>query len=186
MAKPDFPRWATEDQIDPISGQNNVVEPPTTKKDNGWARKEIPPRQWFNWLGRKTYEVFEFLSPLAEGAAQREGGNAFEGDQDVDGVVRANEFDGPIASDISVKHVLGRYDGDLSANDINIVAYTRKDDPKKVLRVGVIAQDIQKRDGRLVIDGDRLRLYEDSIQWIIIQELLDRVDALEQGNAEHL
>ena len=59
--KPDFPRWATEDQVDPISGQLNVVEPPEERKDSGWDRHEVPPRQWWNWLHRKTFEWLQFL-----------------------------------------------------------------------------------------------------------------------------
>lgn len=48
--KPDkFPDWATEEQADPVSGQLNRVEPPEFRKETGWQRREIPPRQWFNW-----------------------------------------------------------------------------------------------------------------------------------------
>jgi hypothetical protein len=50
----DFPDWATQDQIDPVSFQNNVVEPPDSRKLSGWTRFEVPPRQWFNWLARLT------------------------------------------------------------------------------------------------------------------------------------
>lgn len=57
----EYPDWATEDQIDPVSGQNNVLEPPPTKKESGWDRSEIPPRQWFNWLLRKTAAWLRWL-----------------------------------------------------------------------------------------------------------------------------
>jgi len=51
--RPDkLPEWATVDEIDPVSGQSNVVEPPPERKESGWTRREIPPRQWFNWLAR--------------------------------------------------------------------------------------------------------------------------------------
>lgn len=46
----DLPEWATTEEVDPVSGQSNRVEPPTDKKDTGWDRREIPPRQWLNWL----------------------------------------------------------------------------------------------------------------------------------------
>jgi len=49
-----FPNWALDNVIDPVSQQNNVVEPPNARKLSGWTRFEIPPRQWFNWLLRKT------------------------------------------------------------------------------------------------------------------------------------
>lgn len=53
--KPDkFPDWATEEEVDEVSGQANFVEPPDFRKESGWTRREIPPRQWFNWLARKT------------------------------------------------------------------------------------------------------------------------------------
>lgn len=48
--KPDkFPDWALEEEVDPVSGQLNRVEPPEFRKETGWQRREIPPRQWFNW-----------------------------------------------------------------------------------------------------------------------------------------
>lgn len=56
-----YPVWATEDVVDPVSGQNNVVTPPTEKQTNGWDLSEFPPRQWFNWLGRYTYEWIAWL-----------------------------------------------------------------------------------------------------------------------------
>lgn len=65
--KPDkFPDWATEEQIDPVSGQNNVVEPPDIRKQSGWTRREIPPRQWFNWLAKKTAEWLRWFEPRAD------------------------------------------------------------------------------------------------------------------------
>lgn len=50
-----YPLWATDDIVDPISGQNNVADPDLSdpnKKLEGWAFKEFPPRQWFNFLHR--------------------------------------------------------------------------------------------------------------------------------------
>lgn len=60
-----FPEWASQDETDPTSGEANVAEPPESRKDSGWSRREIPPRQWFNWLGRLTYEWIEWLDYLA-------------------------------------------------------------------------------------------------------------------------
>ena len=49
--KPDkFPEWANDNPTDPTSGQSARVAPPQSKKDSGWSREEVPPRQWFNWL----------------------------------------------------------------------------------------------------------------------------------------
>lgn len=66
MTFPVLPQWASDDVVDPISGQNNVVEPPLEKKLEGWFYKEAPPRQWMNWLGRQTYlcllEIFGYGS----------------------------------------------------------------------------------------------------------------------------
>ena len=60
--KPDkFPDWATEEEVDEVSGQANFVEPPDFRKESGWTRREIPPRQWFNWLARKTGLWFRWL-----------------------------------------------------------------------------------------------------------------------------
>ena len=61
MTIPVLPKWAALDQVDPISGQQNVVEPPPEKKDSGWSYLEKPPRQWWNWLQRQTYLCLEYL-----------------------------------------------------------------------------------------------------------------------------
>lgn len=50
-----LPKWAEEDETDPTSGQPNVSEPPEAKKDSGFDRYDVPPRQWINWLARLTY-----------------------------------------------------------------------------------------------------------------------------------
>lgn len=54
MKPTEFPDWATEEEVDGVSGQLNRVEPPSSSKESGWIRREIPPRQWFNWLLWKT------------------------------------------------------------------------------------------------------------------------------------
>ena len=66
--KPDkFPDWATEEEIDEVSGQANFVEPPDFRKESGWTRREIPPRQWFNWLARKTGLWLRWVEDRLEG-----------------------------------------------------------------------------------------------------------------------
>jgi hypothetical protein len=57
-----LPQWASQDQLDPVSNQNNVLEPPLQQKQFGWARQQFPPRNWFNWLGRLTYQWLAYLS----------------------------------------------------------------------------------------------------------------------------
>ena len=57
-----IPFWATADQIDPVSQQNNVLTPPAEKQQFGWAREEFPPRNYFNWLGRYTGNWIAYLS----------------------------------------------------------------------------------------------------------------------------
>lgn len=62
IEKPDaLPRWATDEVVDPVTNQANVVEPPEQRKDSGWARREIPPRQWKNWLLRQTFRWLEYF-----------------------------------------------------------------------------------------------------------------------------
>lgn len=61
--KPDFlPAWATEDQLDPITGQYNVVMPPSEKELSGWTFEEKPNRQWWNWLQRQTYLWIKYFN----------------------------------------------------------------------------------------------------------------------------
>lgn len=56
-----FPVWAEQNRVDPISGQNNVTTPPLEKQNYGWNFNEQPPRNWFNWLGRYTYNWLQWL-----------------------------------------------------------------------------------------------------------------------------
>lgn len=57
-----LPMWAVDNVVDPISGQNNVTTPPMEKQLIGWSLKEQPPRNWFNWLGRYTYQWLAWLN----------------------------------------------------------------------------------------------------------------------------
>ena len=57
-----LPRWATEEAVNPVTGQNNVIEPPEEKKDKGWEFKEFPPRNWFNWLFTTIYQWLRHYS----------------------------------------------------------------------------------------------------------------------------
>ena len=59
-----FPIWADQDQVDPVSQQNNVLTPPPEKQQFGWDRLEFPPRNWFNWLGRYTNRWLQYLSQM--------------------------------------------------------------------------------------------------------------------------
>ena len=60
-----MPRWATEDRFSEITNNNNVVEPTESKKNVGWDPFEPPARNYFNWLGRLTYQWIEYLDYLA-------------------------------------------------------------------------------------------------------------------------
>jgi len=66
MPIPDkYPQWAVNDVIDPTSGQNNVADPDLSdpsKKLEGWAFKEFPPRQWFNFLHRLVNDWTEYFN----------------------------------------------------------------------------------------------------------------------------
>jgi hypothetical protein len=59
-----LPVWATNDQIDSVSGANNVEQPPPELQTYGWPRGIFPPRNFFNWLGRQTYECLAYLFAL--------------------------------------------------------------------------------------------------------------------------
>lgn len=60
--RPDkYPDWALTDQVDPVSKQNNVIEPPIEKKTYGWAFEEKGARNWFNWLSRYTVNWIKYL-----------------------------------------------------------------------------------------------------------------------------
>ena len=70
--KPDkFPEWANDNPVDPVSGQSARVAPPQSKKDSGWSREEVPPRQWFNWLSWKTNQWILWLEESVDDLLSR-------------------------------------------------------------------------------------------------------------------
>jgi len=69
-----FPKWAASDEIDPISGQNNIVEPPDERKESGWKRREIPPRQWENWLARLSWQWIRWARDRIDALTSTVGG----------------------------------------------------------------------------------------------------------------
>lgn len=54
-------RFAENDVQDPVSGQWNVMETSSGKKDEGFDFKETPPRQWFNFLFRGIWKYVEWI-----------------------------------------------------------------------------------------------------------------------------
>lgn len=67
--RPDkYPEWASQDVQDPIALSDNVIEPPPEKKLIGWSRLEKPPRNWMNWLDRKTYQWIAYFDSMLTGA----------------------------------------------------------------------------------------------------------------------
>ena len=65
MAKPTkLPEWVTNPvvQYDSISGQPNILEPPSSKKARGWDYREKPPRNWLNWLLNTIYLWISWFS----------------------------------------------------------------------------------------------------------------------------
>jgi len=94
--RPDkLPEWATVDEIDPVSGQSNVVEPPPERKESGWTRREIPPRQWFNWLARTVGKWIEWARDEIDA---------------LDGRVTTNESDLSDATNLPTANELARRD----------------------------------------------------------------------------
>jgi hypothetical protein len=62
-----LPQWAAlsdgsdNDVVDGVSGKNNVVEPTLGQKELGWTFKQFPPRQFFNWLARLTFQWLKYV-----------------------------------------------------------------------------------------------------------------------------
>lgn len=62
-----LPQWAAlsdgsdNDIVDGVSGKNNVVEPTLGQKESGWTFKQFPPRQFFNWLARLTFQWLKYV-----------------------------------------------------------------------------------------------------------------------------
>jgi hypothetical protein len=62
IIKPEkFPEWAKNLVQDEINKEYNRYEPPQAKKDVGWLREEVPPRQWVNYKAWLTCQWLEYL-----------------------------------------------------------------------------------------------------------------------------
>jgi hypothetical protein len=73
--KPDKkPEWARVAEVDPVSGQNNYVEPSESQKDSGYDREKIPPRQWANWLFKKCGEWIGYFEEVTDQLLEDVGG----------------------------------------------------------------------------------------------------------------
>lgn len=57
--------WAENDVVDPTSGENNKVEPPTAWKNNGWGYQEKPPRNYDNYHKWNTGQWVKYLDEIA-------------------------------------------------------------------------------------------------------------------------
>ncbi len=54
-------RWASVNETDPISGENNKSEPPAQVKSSGLKRYQAEPRQWNNYLKAEVYNAVKSL-----------------------------------------------------------------------------------------------------------------------------
>lgn len=51
MADFEYPEW-----------NQPGIEPPQSKKDEGWSPTEKPPAEWFNWFFNRTYEALKYIN----------------------------------------------------------------------------------------------------------------------------
>lgn len=56
-----FPEWAKNLVQDEVNKEFNRYEPPQAKKDVGWSRGEVPPRQWVNYQYNLINQWLEYL-----------------------------------------------------------------------------------------------------------------------------
>jgi len=56
-----YPEWAKNLVRDEINKEFNRYEPPQAKKDIGWVRGEVPPRQWVNYQYNLINEWIEYF-----------------------------------------------------------------------------------------------------------------------------
>lgn len=57
----EFPEFASVDTFNGPGGQINFVAPSEAKKDQGWDFGEFPPREYMNWIHRRTFEWIQYL-----------------------------------------------------------------------------------------------------------------------------
>lgn len=67
-----FPEYATVISNNPITGNDNVLEPEDGQKETGWLFKQQPPYEYMNWIHRVTYQWLEYLDSKVNQFAPRE------------------------------------------------------------------------------------------------------------------
>jgi hypothetical protein len=138
--RPDhFPEWAVDDEIDDVSGQNNVVEPPEERKASGWTRREIPPRQWQNWLSRFVWQWLAWARDKIDDIGPRVDTNETD-ISDLDGRVDTNETD---ISDLDGRVDTNETDIDSVESELN--AATNEPTPDTLAK--------RDADGRMRAEG---------------------------------
>lgn len=70
----DSAEWATTEQINPVSGQSNIVKPPAGQVEYGWFFNQKPPRQYFNWWQNTVGNWIEWLNFRSERQPVIDGG----------------------------------------------------------------------------------------------------------------
>lgn len=57
-----FPDWCEEDQVDPVSNENNAIPPTPELVQFGWPRMAYPARNFINYLARWTGNWIRYLA----------------------------------------------------------------------------------------------------------------------------
>jgi hypothetical protein len=102
------PEYAILDQVDPVTGQNNVVEPTAAKKNYGFDYLEKPPRNTFNWLFRFIYLWINYFNQFFSSSHQLKINEIIEeasaGGVTIDGVLLK---DGDVTTDHIIEKTVG-------------------------------------------------------------------------------
>jgi len=128
MAKPtEEPRWATVPSTDPVSGDDNLIEPTSGKKDSGFVSEEKPTRQTFNWLLNALWKWKEYFETTTDDHETRITTN----ETDIASLaVDVNSLDSDDISNNStvtgsdVTSALDNHEGRISTNETNIATNT--------------------------------------------------------------
>lgn len=138
VPRPDkLPRFASDNVVNSVTGINNVVEPPESKKNVGWNYLEPPGRNFLNWIHRKTYEWLNYLDDQVIGMANTKDGAGAQ-----------------LVNQENVMVILYAIDTTTPANYIHAVGYRSNGSPSfNLISNNVLTLGTADTDGTQAISG---------------------------------
>jgi len=151
-------KWAEDDVVDSVSGQDNKAEPSTTMKDDGWSSDQYPPFNWFNfWMNGIWQYIAEIYDNALQGVYTFVGNKNFQNNITCDATIQASSgFVGKYNATTTGYHYLGKTASwDMSTiGDDSITIQIPEINGQTVMSVNVIIEEGNGNEYSLCVKSD--------------------------------